>query len=81
MKLNILLLGLAALVLPRASPFSLLPQNFMLEAGNEKVPVYYNALNLLRSSVLNTNVYNINLTTVIIIVLFNALLGKIDHCG
>ena len=53
----------------------------MLEAGNEKVPVYYNALNLLRSTVLNTNVYNINLTTVIIIVLFNALLGKIDHCG
>ena len=77
MKLNFILLGLVALVFPSASSFSLLPENLMLEAGNEKVPVYYNALNLLRSTVLDTNIYNINLTTVIIIVLFNALLGKI----
>ena len=70
-------LPLVLIVVPSMSAFSLFPKNLMLEAGNEKVPVYYNVLTLLRSSLVNTSVYNINLATVIIIVLFNAMLGKV----
>jgi len=57
------------------SPLSLLPENLMLEAGTAKVPVYYNALSLLRSTVLSSSVYNINITTAIIVVLFNVILA------
>ena len=75
-----LTVALVFLVAHSVSPFSLLPSNLMVEAGNNKVPVYYNALNLLRSTVLDTSVYNINITTLIIIVLFNAIMGKIHLC-
>ena len=58
------------------TPLSLLPENLMLEAGEAKVPVYYNALSILRNSVLSSSVYNINITTAIIVVLFNVILGE-----
>ena len=58
------------------TPLSLLPENLMVEAGEAKVPVYYNALTLLRSTVLASSVYNINITTAILVVLFNVILGK-----
>ena len=64
------------MVLGGVSPLSLLPENLMLEAGEAKVPVYYNALTLLKSSVLASSVYNINLTTAVIVVLFNVILGE-----
>ena len=67
----LLLAGLAAV-----APLTLLPENFMVEAGEAKVPVYYNALTLLRSTVLASSVYNINITTAIFVVLFNVMLGK-----
>ena len=67
----LLLAGLAAV-----APLSLLPENLMVEAGEAKVPVYYNALTLLRSTVLASSVYNINITTAIFVVLFNVILGK-----
>ena len=67
----LLLAGLAAV-----APLSLLPENLMVEAGEAKVPVYYNALTLLRSTVLASSVYNINITTAIFVVLFNVMLGK-----
>ena len=67
----LLLAGLAAV-----TPLSLLPENLMVEAGEAKVPVYYNALTLLRSTVLASSVYNINITTAILVVLFNVMLGK-----
>ena len=67
----LLLAGLAAV-----APLSLLPENLMVEAGEAKVPVYYNALTLLRSTVLASSVYNINITTAILVVLFNVILGK-----
>ena len=67
---------LSLLVVGGVSPLSLLPQNLMVEAGNAKVPVYYNALNLLRSTVLASSVYNINITTAILVVLFNVILGE-----
>ena len=67
----LLLAGLAAV-----TPLSLLPENLMVEAGEAKVPVYYNALTLLRSTVLASSVYNINITTAIFVVLFNVILGK-----
>merc|ERR1711874_545534 len=57
------------------TPLSLLPENLMLEAGEAKVPVYYNALSILRNSVLSSSVYNINITTAIIVVLFNVILA------
>ena len=67
---------LSLLVAARVQPLSLLPENLMLEAGEAKVPVYYNALNLLRSTVLDSSVYNINITTAILVVLFNVILGE-----
>merc|ERR1711874_201320 len=66
---------LSLLVVGGVSPLSLLPQNLMVEAGNAKVPVYYNALSLLRSTVLDTSIYNINITTAILVVLFNVMLA------
>ena len=71
---------LSLLVAARVQPLSLLPENLMLEAGEAKVPVYYNALNLLRSTVLDSSVYNINITTAILVVLFNVILGERKTC-
>ena len=67
---------LSLLVIAGVSPLNLLPENLMLEAGNAKVPVYYNALSILRSTVLDSSVFNINITTAILVVLFNVILGK-----